>query len=37
MNSASDKADDQPNLNTGKNWSEMDLIDLANCVRLNAQ
>jgi len=28
-------ADDRPNLNTGQEWSEMDLFDLANCVRLN--
>ena len=26
--------DDRPDLNTGKPWSEMDLFDLANCVRL---
>ena len=28
-------ADDRPNLNTGQEWSEIDLFDLANCVRLN--
>jgi len=28
-------ADDRPNLNTGQEWSKMDLFDLANCVRLN--
>jgi hypothetical protein len=28
-------ADDEPNLNTGQPWSEMVLLDLANCVRLN--
>jgi hypothetical protein len=27
--------EDQPNLNTGKKWDETDLLDLANCVRLN--
>jgi len=26
--------DDEPNLNTGEAWLEMDLLDLANCVRL---
>jgi hypothetical protein len=26
--------DDRPDLNTGKPWSEMDLFDLANSVRL---
>jgi hypothetical protein len=26
--------EDRPDLNTGKPWSEMDLFDLANCVRL---
>jgi hypothetical protein len=26
--------EDHPDLNTGKPWSEMDLFDLANCVRL---
>jgi hypothetical protein len=26
--------EDRPNLNTGKEWSEMDLWDLANSVRL---
>ena len=26
--------EDRPDLNTGKSWSEMDLFDLANCVRL---
>lgn len=24
--------EDQPDLNTGKEWSEMDLFDLADCV-----
>ena len=28
-------ADDRPNLNSGREWSEIDLFDLANCVRLN--
>jgi hypothetical protein len=28
-------ADDRPNLNSGQEWSEIDLFDLANCVRLN--
>ena len=27
--------EDRPDLNTGKEWSEMDLFDLANSVRLN--
>ena len=27
--------DDRPNLNTGSDWSEMDLFDLANEIRLN--
>ena len=27
--------ENQPDLNTGKAWSDMDLWDLANCVRLN--
>ena len=26
--------DDEPNLNTGTAWLEMDILDLANCVRL---
>ena len=26
--------EDRPDLNTGKDWSEMDLFDLANSVRL---
>ena len=26
--------EDRPDLNTGSPWSEMDLFDLANCVRL---
>src|SRR5882762_5268780 len=26
--------EDRPDLNTGNPWSEMDLFDLANCVRL---
>ena len=26
--------EDRPALNTGKPWSEMDLFDLGNCVRL---
>ena len=25
----------RPKLNTGRNWSEMDLADLANCLRVN--
>ena len=27
-------SEDRPDLNTGEPWSEMDLFDLANCVRL---
>jgi hypothetical protein len=27
--------EDRPDLNTGTKWSEMDLLDLGNCVRLN--
>jgi hypothetical protein len=27
--------DDRPNVNTGNEWSEMDLFDLANEIRLN--
>jgi hypothetical protein len=27
--------EDRPDLNTGKEWSQMDLFDLANSVRLN--
>ena len=27
--------DDRPNVNTGTDWSEMDLFDLANEIRLN--
>jgi hypothetical protein len=27
--------EDRPDLNAGKEWSEMDLFDLANSVRLN--
>ena len=27
--------DDRPNLNTGSDWSEMDLFDLTNEIRLN--
>ena len=27
-------SDDTPDLNSGEPWSEMDLFDLANCVRL---
>jgi hypothetical protein len=30
----SDDIEDRPDLNTGKPWSEMDLFDLANSVRL---
>jgi hypothetical protein len=30
----SDDIDDTPDLNTSKPWSEMDLFDLANSVRL---
>ena len=30
----SDKDDDQPNLHTGEPWPKMDILDLANCVRL---
>jgi hypothetical protein len=26
--------DDRPDLNRGQEWSEMDLIDLVNCLRL---
>jgi hypothetical protein len=26
--------EDRPDLNTGAPWSEMDLFDLANCIRL---
>jgi hypothetical protein len=26
--------EDRPDLNTGKPWSDMDLFDLANCLRL---
>ena len=33
MRRAKDK-DDEPNLNTGTAWLEMDILDLANCVRL---
>jgi hypothetical protein len=31
---SSDNIEDRPDLNTGKPWSEMELFDLANCVRL---
>jgi hypothetical protein len=27
--------ENRPDLNTGTEWSEMDLLDLANCVRLH--
>jgi hypothetical protein len=27
--------DDRPNVNTGSEWSEMDLFDIANEIRLN--
>jgi hypothetical protein len=27
--------ENRPDLNTGEKWSEMDLLDLGNCVRLN--
>ena len=27
--------ENRPDLNTGKKWSEMDLLDLGNCIRLN--
>jgi hypothetical protein len=27
--------DDRPNVNTGNDWSEMDIFDLANEIRLN--
>jgi hypothetical protein len=30
-----DDIENRPDLNTGTKWSEMDLLDLANCVRLN--
>ena len=25
----------RPGMNTDKKWSQMDLLDLANCIRLN--
>jgi hypothetical protein len=25
----------RPDMNTGKKWSQMDLLDLGNCIRLN--
>ena len=27
--------ENRPNMNSGEKWSEMDLLDLANCIRLN--
>jgi hypothetical protein len=27
--------ENRPDMNTGTKWSEMDLIDLANCIRVN--
>src|SRR5215831_13219592 len=30
-----DDIENRPDLNTGTKWSEMDLLDLGNCVRLN--
>jgi hypothetical protein len=27
--------ENRPDMNTGKKWSQMDLLDLANCIRLN--
>ena len=27
--------ENRSNMNTGKKWSQMDLLDLANCIRLN--
>jgi hypothetical protein len=30
-----DDIENRPDLNTGKKWSSMDLIDLANCIRVN--
>jgi hypothetical protein len=30
-----DDIDNRPDLNTGTKWSEIDLLDLANCIRLN--
>jgi hypothetical protein len=30
-----DDVEDRPDLNTGKEWSAMDLMHLANCVRVN--
>jgi hypothetical protein len=31
---ADDNIENRPDLNTGKEWSQMDLLDLANCIRL---
>ena len=30
-----DDIDNRPDLNTGTKWSEIDLLDLANCIKLN--
>ena len=27
--------ENQADMNTGEKWSQMDLLDLANCIRLN--
>src|SRR5438270_153876 len=27
--------ENRPDINSGEKWSEMDLLDLANCIRLN--
>ena len=27
--------ENRADMNTGKKWSQMDLLDLANCIRLN--
>ena len=27
--------ENRPDMNSGEKWSEMDLLDLANCIRLN--
>jgi hypothetical protein len=32
---ADDNIENRPDLNTGKTWSQMDLLDLANGIRLN--
>jgi hypothetical protein len=34
-NAMNEDIENRPDMNTGKKWSQMDLLDLANCIRLN--